>query len=273
MTFIDKLREIQGTNRSYVCIGLDPDISKMPPGFGQSGTDILAFCNAIIDSTADLVSAYKANLAFYLAHGAVGIDTLRQVIAHVPAEIPTILDAKFGDIGNTAAHYAAFAFEQIRADAVTLSPYIGTDAIQPFIAHPRRFAFVLARTSNVQGNEFQQWPDPAAPLYRRVAEQMGALEQGHPDQIGLVVGATQPAELEQIRGWVPDLPFLVPGIGAQGGDLVASIRHGMSRSGLGPVINVGRDVLYASQGSDFAQAARDRVLALREEIDGVRKAL
>src|SRR5215813_10287278 len=116
MTFIDKLREVQVTNRSYVCVGLDPDLSRMPPALGQSGTDILAFCKAIIDSTSDLVSAYKANLAFYLAH--------------VPDGIPTILDAKFGDIGNTAAHYAAFAFEQIHADAVTLSPYIGTDAIQ-----------------------------------------------------------------------------------------------------------------------------------------------
>src|SRR5579859_3317894 len=133
MTFIDKLRAAQTTNRSYICVGLDPDVSKMPPTCGQSGSDILGFCSAIIDSTADVVSAYKPNLAFFLAHGAVGIDVLRQVIAHVPAEIPTILDAKFGDIGHSAEQYAAFAYEHLRVDAVTVSPYVGTDAIQPFI--------------------------------------------------------------------------------------------------------------------------------------------
>lgn len=270
MTFIDKLRTAQAANRSYICVGLDPDVSKMPPTCGQSGSDMQGFCMAIIDSTADIVSAYKPNLAFFLAHGAVGIDVLRQVIAHVPPEIPTILDAKFGDIGNTAEQYAAFAFEHLRADAATVSPYIGTDAIRPFAAHTGKLAFVLARTSNVDGNEFQAWPDGESPLYKRVADQMSTLSADYPGQIGLVVGATQPSEIARIRKWSPDLPFLVPGVGAQGGDLAAVVGDGTTHSGIGPVINVGRAVLYASQGSDFAQAARDRVLSLREEIDRIR---
>src|SRR5260370_9740092 len=159
----------------------------MPPTCGQSGSEILGFLTTIIDATADVVSAYKSNLAFFLAHGAVGIDVLRQVIAHVPAEIPTILDAKFGDIGNSAEQYAAFAYEHLRADAVTVSPYVGTDAIRPFIAPAGKLAFVLARTSNVEGNEFQASPDVESPLYRRGPVQMSALAAQHPRPIGLVV--------------------------------------------------------------------------------------
>src|SRR5260370_10400064 len=147
----------------------------MPPTCGQSGSEILGFLTTIIDATADVVSAYKSNLAFFLAHGAVGIDVLRQVIAHVPAEIPTILDAKFGDIGNSAEQYAAFAYEHLRADAVTVSPYVGTDPIRPFIAHAGKLPFVLARTSNVEGNEFQAWPAVASPLYRHVTGALSPL--------------------------------------------------------------------------------------------------
>src|ERR1041385_1180618 len=210
MTFLEKLRAAQAANHSYVCVGLDPDVTKMPPTLGQSGHDILEFCNAIIDATSDVVSVYKANLAFYLAHGAVGIDVLRQVIAHIPSEIPTILDAKFGDIGNTAEQYAEFTYGHLDVDAVTLSPYVGTEAIQPFIKPAEKLAFVLCRTSNTLGNEFQSWPDPASPLYQRVTEEVIALSEKYPHQLGLVVGATQPAELQQVRAWASYLPFLVP---------------------------------------------------------------
>jgi orotidine-5'-phosphate decarboxylase len=270
MTFIEKLRAAQAANHSYVCVGLDPDVTKMPPMIGQSGHDILEFCNAIIDATADLVSAYKPNLAFFLAHGAVGIDVLRQVIAHVPPEIPTILDAKFGDIGNTAEQYADFAYQHLQVDAVTVSPYVGTEAVEPFIKPAEKLAFVLCRTSNIHGNEFQAWPNSESPLYRHVTEQMLRLSEEYPEQVGLVVGATQPDELKAVRMWAANLPFLVPGIGAQGGDLAAVVQNGITRDGIGPVINTGRTVLYASQGSDYAQAARAKVIALRDEINALR---
>jgi orotidine-5'-phosphate decarboxylase len=269
MTFIDKLRAAQAANHSYVCVGLDPNVTKFPPHIGQSGSDILDFCRAIVDATSDIVSAYKPNLAFFLSQGATGVDVLRQLIAHIaenPADIPVILDAKFGDIGHTAARYATFAFEHLKADAVTVSPYVGTDAIRPFLAHTGKLAFVLDRTSNTEGNEFQLWPDSGAPLYKFMAQSMVKLAGEYPDQIGLVVGATQPDEFAQVRQLAPELPFLVPGIGAQGGDLAAVIANGTTSSGIGPVINTGRAVLYASQGSDFAQASRDRVVALNAEI-------
>jgi orotidine-5'-phosphate decarboxylase len=270
MTYLDKLREAQAANQSYICVGLDPDVTKFPPTMGRAGSDILSFCQAIIDATADLVSCYKPNLAFFLAHGAVGIDVLRQVIAHVPSPIPVILDAKFGDIGNTAAQYAAFTYDHVRADAVTISPYVGTDAIKPFLSDPNKFVFVLGRTSNTDGNEFQTWPGSDMPLYRRVTEEMVRQSETYPNQIGLVVGATMVSELAQVRSWASSLPFLVPGIGAQGGDLVAVVKYGVTADGIGPVINTGRTVLYASQGSDFAQAARQQVITLRDEINILR---
>jgi orotidine-5'-phosphate decarboxylase len=270
MSFIEKLRAAQTANRSCVCVGLDPDVTKFPPHVGQSGSDILSFCQQIVDATADVVSAYKPNLAYFLSHGAVGVDTLRQVIAHIPQQVPVILDAKFGDIGHTAAQYAAFAFEHLRADAVTASPYIGTDALKPFLAYPGKLIFALCRTSNTDGNEFQTWPDAQSPLYKNVAEQMVSLSTRYPDQIGLVVGATQVAEFTEVRALAPDLPFLVPGVGAQGGDLAAVVRSGMTHNGISPVINTGRAVLYASQDSDFAQIAREKVIALNAEIDTLR---
>jgi len=262
-----KLGAAQAAHHSYVCVGLDPDPARFPAGMGDSSDDVRAFCTAIIDATADLVSAFKPNLAFFLAHGADGIDALQRVIAHVPATIPTILDAKFGDMDNTAAHYASFAYEYLRADAVTLNPYLGTDAIRPFMRYPGKLGFVLARTSNIDGNEFQAWPNRGEPLYQHVAAYMNELAASFPGQVGLVVGATHPDEVGQIRALTPDLPFLVPGVGAQGGDLAAVMQHGgPTRTGLGPVVSVSRTVLYAGQDANFAQAAREAVLGLNREI-------
>ncbi len=270
MLFSEKLRAAQAANHSYVCVGLDPDVTRLPSGLEQHVSGLLAFCKAIIDSTADVASAFKPNLAFFLAHGGPGIDALRELVAHIPTHLPIILDAKFGDIGHTAAQYATFAFEHLRVDAVTVSPYIGTEAIRPFLAYADKLAFVLSRTSNTQGNEFQAWPDAGKSLYEFVAEQMMTLSKDYPQQIGLVVGATQPSELSAVRNLAPELVFLVPGIGAQGGDLAAVVEHGMTASGLGPVINTGRTVLYASAGSDFAEAARKQVIALNSEIASLR---
>src|SRR5260221_2676860 len=270
MLLSERLRAAQAANHSYVCVGLDPDVTRLPAGIDHNVPGLLAFSKAIINSTADVASAFKPNLAFFLAHGAPGIDALREVVAHIPAHLPIILDAKFGDIGPTAAQYATFAFEHLRVDAVTVSPYIGTEAIRPFLAYADKLAFVLSRTSNTQGNEFQAWPDAGKSLYEFVAEQMMTLSKDYPQQIGLVVGATQPSELSAVRNLAPELVFLVPGIGAQGGDLAAVVEHGMTASGLGPVINTGRTVLYASGGSDFAEAAREQVIALNSEIASLR---
>jgi orotidine-5'-phosphate decarboxylase len=264
--FIEKLRASQAATHTPLCIGLDPDLDKLPSPIERNVQGLEYFCKAIIDSTADLVSVYKPNLAFFLAHGAEGITALGRVIAHMPRTIPVILDAKFGDIGNTASYYAKFAFDQLGADAVTVSPYVGTEAIRPFLAHPGKLVFVLSRTSNTAGNEFQNWPSPEAPLYRQVTEQALVLSQTYPDQVGLVVGATQPSEMAQIRQWAPSLPFLIPGVGTQGGDLDSSVRLGRTSNGIDPVINISRAALYASQGDDFAQAARNHILTLQAQI-------
>jgi orotidine-5'-phosphate decarboxylase len=266
VTFIEKLGAAQMAHHSYLCVGLDPDPTKFPPGVGDSSEDVLKFCTSIIDATADIVSAFKPNLAFFLAHGAAGIDVLQKVMTHIPNTVPTILDAKFGDMDNTATHYATFAFEYLTADAVTLNPYLGTDAIRPFMRYPGKLGFVLARTSNIDGNELQSWPDRGQPLYQHVAEYMNTLAASFPGQIGLVVGATYPDEIGQIRALTPDLPFLVPGIGAQGGDLPSVVKDGPTHSGLGPVISVSRTVLYAGQDINFAQASRDAVIKLNQEI-------
>lgn len=267
MTFIEKLKAAQTTAHSYLCVGLDPDSSKFPAGLSDSSADLLAFCTAITDATADLVSAYKPNLAFFLAQGAAGIDALQQVIAHIPSHIPIILDAKFGDMDNTATHYATFAFEYLQADAVTLSPYLGSDAIRPFMRYPGKLAFVLARSSNVEGNEFQTWPTSEQPLYQHVVEYMKALSASFPGQIGLVVGATHPDEIGQIRALAPDLPFLIPGVGAQGGDLTSGVKNGPTQGGIGPLINVSRAILYAGQDANFASAAREAAIVLNHEIN------
>ena len=266
MLFGEKLRAAQSANHSFVCVGLDPDPARLPSGIEPTVSGMLAFCKAIVDSTADVTSVFKPNLAFFLTHGASGIDALHEIVAYIPAQIPTILDAKFGDIGNTAAQYARFAFDYVRVDAVTVSPYVGTDAILPFLAHADKLAFVLSRTSNIDGNEFQAWPALGTSLYQRVAETMVTLSKDYLQQIGLVVGATQAAELESVRRLAPHLPFLVPGVGAQGGDLAAVVQHGVTSDGLGPVVNAGRAVLYASSGRDFAQAARNEVIALNTQI-------
>jgi orotidine-5'-phosphate decarboxylase len=264
--FIEKLRVSQAAAQTPLCIGLDPDLDKLPAPIERSVQGLQHFCTAIIDATADIVSVYKPNLAFFLAHGAEGVNALASVIAHIPKNVPVIIDAKFGDIGNTASYYAKFAFEQLGADAVTVSPYVGTEAIQPFLAFPGKLVFVLCRTSNTAGNEFQNWPTAESPLYHQVTKQALALSQSHPDQVGLVVGATQPSEMAQVREWAPTLPFLIPGVGAQGGDLESSVRLGKTSTGLDPVINISRAALYANHGDDFAQAARNHILSLQAQL-------
>jgi orotidine-5'-phosphate decarboxylase len=191
----------------------------------------------------------------------------------VPDDIPVILDAKFGDISYTAEHYAKAAFEVLGADAVTITPYVGMDAVTPLLAYPDRTVFVLVRSTNTTGNDFQLWPSERAPLYRFVTAQLNTLARQYPNQIGLIVASTQPHDLALIRSWAPSLPFLIPGIGVQQGDLNTAVQHGVSRTGIGPLIGVGRAIIYASQNADFASAARDvardwvsQIRAAREQV-------
>ncbi len=267
-TFTEKLQAAQTTNDSWVCVGLDPVLERMPAPMLKRDAPFLPFLKAIVDATADLVCAYKPNLGFYLTLGAAGVTALERIIAYIPDHIPVILDGKFNDIGHTAAAYAQGALEALGADAVTVNPYLGRDGIAPFLDRPDKAAFVLARTSNPSASDLQDLPvAPDTPLFEAVVQQANAWHAQHPGTCGLVVGATYPAELARVRTLAPQLPFLIPGIGAQGGDLEAAVRHGPTHDGLGPVINSSRGILYASARDDFAQAARRAADELRLRVN------
>lgn len=281
--FIEKLHSAQQKNRSYLCIGLDIVVANNPAPISYYDEPMLPFARAIIEATRDLVCAYKPNLGFYLAEGAAGVVALERIVRLIPPDIPIILDGKFGDIGNTAEAYARGAFEQFKADAVTLSPYMGSDSVKPFLKYADKGAFVLARTSNANAGELQELPithhalrkmgevmrnasSVSHLLYEEVALKANAWHAAGPGACGLVVGATAPEEMKRIREISPDLPFLIPGVGAQGGDLQSAIQHGKTSAGLGPVINASRAVLYASRRDTFAEEARAAALKMVEEM-------
>ena len=260
MKFSDKLLSTSRRNNSLLCIGLDPDPALMPKvGF-------LDFNKAIVDATADLVCAYKPNLAFYEALGVDGAKLLRETIEHIPGHIPIIGDGKRGDIGNTARAYAKALFVSFGFDAATVSPYLGFDSVEPFIEYKEKGVFILCRTSNPGAVDFQSLVDAQGmPLYEAVARK--ANEWNVHGNIGLVVGATYPEELKRIRQLCPEMPLLIPGIGAQGGDLASAVKHGVDARGEKAIIVVSRQILYASAGKDFAEAARRSAQELRDRIN------
>ncbi len=251
-------------NNSLLCVGLDTDPSRLPPGLG-----IFEFNRAIIDATKDIVCAYKPNLAFYEAEGLDGLKALEDTRAHIPDDIPVIGDAKRGDIGNTATYYARALFRMLAFDAVTVNPWLGFDSVEPFIRYSDRGVFLLCRTSNRSARDFQDLKADGQLLYEHVARK--ALEWNTRGNIGLVVGATYPDELRRIRGLCPTMPLLIPGIGTQGGDVEVVVKNGVDGTGAGILINVSRAVLYASAGSDFAEAARAAALRLRDCINRSRR--
>ncbi|CAG0946088.1 orotidine-5'-phosphate decarboxylase [Anaerolineae bacterium] len=271
MLFSEKLRAAQARNDSWLCIGLDTDPEKIPPAL-----DVVAFNRAIIDATCDLICAYKPNLGFYLARGSVGIDALAQTVAAIPRDVPIILDAKFGDIDSTARGYARFAFDVLGADAVTVNPYLGADALTPFLDYANRAIFLLAHTSNpgasdlqdalVEAYSLEPIPEPLFVRVARMAKNLAGLAE-----VGLVVGATFPEQLADARAVTPGAILLIPGIGAQGGSLADAVTHGVNTASIGPIINASRAILYASRGDDYANAARAAALKLRDEINLVRK--
>lgn len=272
MTFRQKLLTAQQTNNSWLCVGLDPVAARFPAAVRSSPSPMLAFNRAIVKSTADIVCAYKPNLAFWLAEGPAGIDALQQLVAEIPDHIPVILDAKFNDVGHTAEAYAKAAFDALGVDAVTANPYLGLDTLRPFLESADHGAFLLARTSNPSAPDVQDLAVTDQPLYQAVARLAVDWNDELPGTCGLVVGATYPQELRIVRAIAPGLPFLIPGIGAQGGDLAQAVSEGPAE-GLGPVINSSRGVLYASSGPDFAKAARNAALETRDRINRQREAL
>jgi orotidine-5'-phosphate decarboxylase len=262
MKFREKLMAAVTANKSLLCIGLDPDPALMPDKVG-----VFEFNKAIIENTADLVCAYKPNFAFYEALGAEGIDALQKTIKLIPRNIPIIADAKRGDIGNTAKAYAKAIFEVLNCDAATVNPYLGFDSVEPFLQYGDKGIFILCRTSNKGALDFQSLktePD-SQPLYEVVARKAG--EWNKNGNIGLVVGATYTAELKAIRANYPDMPLLIPGVGAQGGDLESTVKNGVQKKGQLAIINSSRGIIYASKGKDFATAARWAALKLRNQIN------
>jgi len=259
MKFTDKLLAASRRNNSLLCIGLDPDPGLMPRvGF-------LDFIKAVVDATADLVCAYKPNLAFYEALGVDGLELLQKTIEHIPDDMPIIGDGKRGDIGNTAKAYATALFVTFGFDAATVSPYLGFDSVEPFTEYKDKGVFILCRTSNPGAGDFQGLVDARGmPLYEAVARK--AREWNVHDNIGLVVGATYPEELKRIRQLCPEMLLLIPGIGAQGGDLVSAVEYGVDARGEKAIIVVSRQILYASRGEAFAEAARQSAQELRDRI-------
>jgi orotidine-5'-phosphate decarboxylase len=271
MTFIKKLSAAWSTNNSLLCVGLDPDIAKLPAHLQGQPDAIFAFCKAIIDATADTACAFKPQIAYFAALRAE--DQLEAICAYLRSaypHLPIILDSKRGDIGATAEQYAREAFERYGADAVTLSPYMGFDSVVPYLEWKDRGAIVLCRTSNPGGSDLQFLNMNGKPLYQHVA-QLVAEKWNTNGQCGLVVGATFPDELAQVRAIVGDMPLLVPGIGAQGGDIAATVAAGRTANACGMMINSSRAILYAkpdqAAGEDFAQAARRVALETRDAIN------
>jgi orotidine-5'-phosphate decarboxylase len=262
MNFIEKLLKASEKNKSLLCVGLDVDPERMPEKVG-----IFEFNKAIIDATSDLVCAYKPNIAFYEALGNEGLDALRQTVEYIPEDTPVICDAKRGDIGNTARAYARTLFDNFNFDATTVSPYLGFDSLEPFLSHADKGVLILCRTSNAGAVDFQSLliEGEKRPLFEIVAAK--AAEWNTRGNVGLVIGATYPEELRLIRQNHPDMPILIPGVGAQGGDLATAVRYGVDARGQKAIINSSRGIIYASKGKDFAQAARRAATELRDQMN------
>jgi orotidine-5'-phosphate decarboxylase len=275
MTFLEMLQGAQQRNRSMLCVGLDPEPTRFPAGMKDNAARIYDFCARIVDATGDLAIAFKPQIAYFAAHRAESQleDLMRHMRANFP-HVPVILDAKRGDIGSTAEQYAREAFERYGADAVTLSPFMGFDSVQPYLKHPGKGAFLLCRTSNPGGDDLQNQRLASVEGQPLLYEHIARLAQGPWNlngQLGLVVGATYPAEIERVRAIAPTLPLLIPGVGAQGGDAVATVKAGWRSDG--PiVVNSSRAILYASNGADFGEAARAEALRTRSVLEAARAA-
>ena len=269
-SFTQQLQSAWASQGSMLCVGFDPDPKRLPPLLQGKPEGIFEFCREIADATADLACSFKPQFAYFASQGAEA--QLEKLIAHLKnkyPKIPVILDAKRGDIGSTAEHYALEAFERYGADAVTVSPYLGFDSVEPYLKHAGKGVIVLCRTSNPGGSDLQflNVAPGGEPLYLHVAK-LAAQQWNGSGQISLVVGATFPEEIVKVRAVVGEMPLLIPGIGAQGGDIDATVKAGSiaNQPGTGMMINSSRAILYASSGSDFAEAARKVALSTRDAL-------
>ena len=275
MTFLDMLGAAERQNNSMLCVGLDPEPARFPGKLKGDASKIYDFCAAIVDATADLVNAFKPQIAYFAAHRAE--DQLERLMDHMrrtAPQVPVILDDKRGEIGSTAEQYAIEAFERYGADAVTLSPFMGFDSVAPYLKYQGKGAFLLCRTSNPGGDDLQNQRLASIEGQPLLYEHVARLAQGPWNlngQLGLVVGATYPAEIERVRAVAPTLPLLIPGVGAQGGDAVATVRAGW-RPGAPIIVNSSRAILYASSGEGFANAARRETLKTRDTLNAARPA-
>ena len=266
MTFMQALKDRWSSSHSLVCVGLDPEPAKFPQRFAGDPDAVFDFCSAIADATAEFACAFKPQIAHFAALRAE--DALERLIAHIHAThpgIPVILDAKRGDIGSTAQQYAREAFDRFSADAVTANPYLGRDSVQPFLDRADRGVVILCRTSNPGAGDLQDLVIEGRPLYQHVAEKVAREWNAH-GNAALVVGATWPEQLREVRAIVGDMPILVPGVGAQGGDVEAVVRNAATADGTGLLVSSSRAILYASQGDDFAEAAANAARDLRDAI-------
>jgi orotidine-5'-phosphate decarboxylase len=278
MTFLDMLSAAERQNNSLLCVGMDPEPAKFPAGLKGDASKIYDFCAGIVDATADLVSSFKPQIAYFAAHRAE--DQLERLMTHmrrVAPHVPIILDAKRGDIGSTAEQYAKEAFERYGADAVTLSPFMGWDSVAPYLQYHGKGAFLLCRTSNPGGDDLQNQRLASVEGQPLLYEHIARLAQGPWNlngQLGLVVGATYPAEIERVRAIAPTLPLLIPGVGAQGGDAAATVQAGWrGQAGVSTgtvIVNSSRAVLYASSGGDFQAAARRVALQTRDQLQAAK---
>ena len=275
MRFLEQLQTAQLQNQSMLCVGLDPEPSRFPGAYKGNANKIYDFCAAIVDATADAVIAFKPQIAYFAAHRAEGqLERLMEHMRRAAPNVPIILDAKRGDIGSTAEQYAIEAFERYGADAVTLSPFMGFDSVQPYLKYHDKGAFLLCRTSNKGGDDLQNQRFASIERQPLLYEHVAKLAQGPWNlngQLGLVVGATYPQEIERVRSIAPTLPLLIPGVGAQGGDAIATVRAGW-RSDAMIVVNSSRAILYASASEDFAQAARTEALKTRDLLQRASRA-
>lgn len=275
MTFTQLLSAAQRTNNSLLCVGLDPDLAKLPTHLQGKPDAVFEFCAAIVDATADLACSFKPQIAYFAAMGAeAALERLMVYMRERAPNVPVILDAKRGDIGSTAQQYAREAFERYGAHAVTLSPFMGRDSVEPYLEYTDKGVFLLCRTSNPGGSDLQNQRLADVPGQPKLFEHLAHLAQTEWNtngQVGLVVGATFPAEIARVRELAPTVPLLIPGVGAQGGDADATVKAGATANGMA-VINSSRAILYASGGADFAQAARAAALATRDLLNAASSA-
>ncbi len=265
MTFHQRLITLQRRSGSLLCVGLDTDARKVPARFRSSAAGLWEFNRRIIDATGDLVSAYKINFAFYESLGKEGWTILEKTRAYIPSTALTIADAKRGDIGNTSSQYAKAILEEMEFDSITVAPYMGKDSVQPFLERTKKGVFVLALTSNSGAFDFQYRPAGRRRLFEQVV--IASQKWTTAGNLGFVVGATKSTDIRSVRSLAPGIPFLVPGIGAQGGSVEEVVKYGCTKDGFGAVINASRSILYASAGKDFADAARSETVKLNNEIN------